>query len=102
MYRSVMESLREHLMDVGEPRQLVLPCPGCGDNRVIMARQVTKEEVESNPIFAEFRERSRASTPQIEELRRNSRYNFTLLNIITRNCLKLIQTLYTKETLFDT
>ena len=76
MYRSVMESLREHLMDVGEPRQLVLPCPGCGDNRVIMARQVTKEEVESNPIFAEFRERSRASTPQIEELRRNSRYNF--------------------------
>ena len=91
-YRSVMESLREHLMDVGEPRQLVLPCPGCGDNRVIMARQVTKEEVESNPIFAEFRERSRASTPQIEELRRNSRYTFTSLNIITRNCLKLIQT----------
>ena len=63
MYRSVMESLREHLMDVGEPRQLVLPCPGCGDNRVIMARQVTKEEVESNPIFAEFLQQSRAATP---------------------------------------
>ena len=39
-----------------------------------LTKQVTKEEVESNPIFAEFRERSRASTPQIEELRRNSRY----------------------------
>ena len=41
-----MENLREHLMEVGEPRQLVLPCPGCGDNRVIMARQVKKEEVD--------------------------------------------------------
>ena len=69
-----MEGLREHLQNIGEPRQLVLPCSGCGDNRVVMARQVTKEEVETNPIFAEFRERSRASTPQIEELRRNSRY----------------------------
>ena len=70
---SVMDSLREHLMDIGEPRQLVLPCPGCGDNRVIMARQVKKEEVESNPIFAEFLQRSRASSPQTADLRRNSR-----------------------------
>ena len=81
-----MESLREHLMDVGEPRQLVLPCPGCGDNRVILARQVTKEEVDSNPIFAEFRERSRASTPQIEELRRNSRYLGIIMLLIGNNC----------------
>ena len=70
---SVMDSLREHLMDIGEPRQLVLPCPGCGDNRVIMARQVKKEEVESNPIFAEFLQRSRASSAQTGDLRRNSR-----------------------------
>ena len=73
---SVMENLREHLLEIGEPRQLVLPCPGCGDNRVIMARQVKKEDVESNPIFAEFlqqsRAQSRASSPQVD-LRRNTR-----------------------------
>ena len=61
--RSVMENLRRSLVDMGEPRQLVLPCPGCGDNRVIMARQIKKEEVESNPIFAEFLQQSRAATP---------------------------------------
>lgn len=50
---------------MGEPRQLVLPCPHCGDNRVVMARQVKKEEVESNPIFAEFLLQSRANTPPV-------------------------------------
>ena len=70
-----MENLREHLMEVGEPRQLVLPCPGCGDNRVIMARQVKKEEVESNPIFAEVLQISRAHsrTSSQVDLRENSR-----------------------------
>ena len=52
--RSAMETIRTAVMDMGEPRQLVLPCPYCGDNKVIMARQVKKEEVESNPIFADF------------------------------------------------
>ena len=73
-----MEKLREHLMEIGEPRQLVLPCPECGDNKVIMARQVKKEEVETNPIFAEFLQHSRtvsraASPPQLTNLRRTSR-----------------------------
>jgi hypothetical protein len=49
-----METIRNAVMDIGEPRQLVLPCPYCGDNKVVMARQVKKEELESNPIFAEF------------------------------------------------
>ena len=49
-----METIKTAVMDIGEPRQLVLPCPYCGDNKVVMARQVKKEEVESNPIFAEF------------------------------------------------
>ena len=49
-----MVTIRSAVMDIGEPRQLVLPCPYCGDNKVVMARQIKKEEVETNPIFAEF------------------------------------------------
>ncbi len=53
--RSVMESLRKSVMELGEPRQLILPpCQNCGENRVVMARQVRKEDMEANPIFAEF------------------------------------------------
>jgi hypothetical protein len=29
-----METIRNAVMDIGEPRQLVLPCPYCGDNKV--------------------------------------------------------------------
>ena len=32
--RSAMETIRNAVMDIGEPRQLVLPCPYCGDNKV--------------------------------------------------------------------
>ena len=38
-------------MEIGEPRQLVVTCPNCGDNKLIMARQVKKEDVETNPAF---------------------------------------------------
>jgi hypothetical protein len=31
--RSAMETIRTAVMDIGEPRQLVLPCPVCGDNK---------------------------------------------------------------------
>ena len=50
-------------MEMGEPRQLVLPCSNCGDSRVVMARQVRKEDVESNPLFAEFLQTSRGGSP---------------------------------------
>ena len=57
-----MEDLRQSIMELGEPRQLVLPpCPTCGDNRVVLARQVKKEEIESNPIFSEFYRQSQAA-----------------------------------------
>ena len=56
-------------MEIGEPRQLVVTCPHCGDNKVIMARQVKKEEVESNPAFAEFMQVSRTNSPVSSMLR---------------------------------
>jgi len=59
-------------MTIGEPRQLVLPCPNCGDNKIVMARQVKREEVETNPVFAQFLNTSLAdSTPPS---RRRERY----------------------------
>jgi len=59
--RAVIESL----IELGEPRQLVLPpCPACGDNRVVMARQVRKEDAEADPIFAEFLRRRRQQQQQ--------------------------------------
>ena len=51
------------MLEIGEPRQLVVPCVQCGDNKIIMARQVTKEEVERNPAFAEFLQVSRSNSP---------------------------------------
>ena len=50
-------------MELGEPRQLVVTCPQCGDNKVILARQVKKEVVESNPVFSEFLQVSRDNSP---------------------------------------
>ena len=41
----------------------MVSCTQCGDNKVIMARQVKKEEVESNPAFSEFLQMSRGSSP---------------------------------------
>ncbi len=42
-------------MELGEPRQLILPpCTQCGENRVVVARQVPKHEMESSPAFIEF------------------------------------------------
>lgn len=56
--RNVIDTLRTSVMELGEPRQLLSRCPHCGDNRVVMARQIRKEEIESNPIFAEFLQQS--------------------------------------------
>ena len=50
-------------MELGEPRQLVVTCPHCGDNKVILARQVKKEVVETNPVFSEFLQVSRDNSP---------------------------------------
>ena len=50
-------------MELGEPRQLVVTCPQCGDNKVILARQVKKEVVEANPVFSEFLQVSRDNSP---------------------------------------
>lgn len=55
--------MRSTLLEIGEPRQLVVTCPHCGDNKVIMARQVKKEDVETNPVFAEFLQVSRTNSP---------------------------------------
>jgi len=52
-------------MTIGEPRQLVLPCPTCGDNKIVMARQVKKEEVETNPMFAQFLQSSQEESPPL-------------------------------------
>ena len=73
-----METIRNAVMDIGEPRQLVLPCPYCGDNKVVMARQVKKEELETNPIFAEFLDFS-ASNPS-PTLRKRGSSGFELLS----------------------
>ncbi len=62
-FRTAVENLRSALVEIGEPRQLVLACPHCGDNKIIMARQVKKEEVETNPIFSEFLQVSRCNSP---------------------------------------
>ena len=35
----MMRSLRSSAMELGETRQLVIPCQRCGDSRVIMAKQ---------------------------------------------------------------
>ena len=57
--REVMDRIRDSVLEIGEPRQLILPpCPRCGDNRVVMAKQIKKEEMETNPIFAEFIQQS--------------------------------------------
>nr|XP_040563889.1 voltage-dependent T-type calcium channel subunit alpha-1H-like isoform X2 [Lepeophtheirus salmonis] len=53
--KSILDALRiKVLTEIGEPRQLVMPCPNCGDNRVIMARQVRRQDIENNPIFADL------------------------------------------------
>lgn len=62
-FRNALDNLRNTLLEIGEPRQLVVPCVQCGDNKIIMARQVTKEEVERNPAFAEFLQVSRSNSP---------------------------------------
>ena len=49
-----MRSLRKSAMELGETRQLVIPCGRCGESRVILAKQVRREVIESNPMFAEF------------------------------------------------
>lgn len=61
--RTALDNLRSTLLEIGEPRQLVVTCPHCGDNKVIMARQVKKEDVETNPAFAEFLQVSRTNSP---------------------------------------
>ena len=62
-FRNALDNLKNTLLEIGEPRQLVVPCVQCGDNKIIMARQVTKEEVERNPAFAEFLQVSRSNSP---------------------------------------
>ncbi len=69
-----MESLRKSVMEMGEPRQLVLPpCPNCGDNRVVMARQVRKEDMEANPVFAEFLRQQQAVLQQRQQQQQQQR-----------------------------
>lgn len=68
-----LDNLRSTLLEIGEPRQLVVTCPNCGDNKIIMARQVKKEEVETNPAFAEFLQVSRTNSPSGGFVRHPSR-----------------------------
>ena len=69
-----MESLRKSVMELGEPRQLILPpCPGCGENRVVMARQVRKEDMEADPLFAEFLRQQQQQQRQQQLRRQRSR-----------------------------
>ena len=68
-----LDNLRSTLLEIGEPRQLVVTCPKCGDNKIIMARQVRKEEVETNPAFAEFLQVSRTNSPNGGFVRHPSR-----------------------------
>ena len=64
-------------MEMGEPRQLVVTCPQCGDNKVILARQIKKEVVESNPVFSEFLQVSRDNSP-VGFVRRTSTFSIIL------------------------
>eukprot|EP00094_Tigriopus_californicus_P005435 TCALIF_05238-PA protein Name:"Similar to CACNA1H Voltage-dependent T-type calcium channel subunit alpha-1H (Homo sapiens)" AED:0.30 eAED:0.30 QI:0/0.8/0.61/0.95/0.75/0.80/21/258/1189 len=59
----VMETLRNNVLEMGEPMQLMLPCSNCGETRVVMARQIKKEDVECNPVFAEFLQQSKGGSP---------------------------------------
>ena len=71
-FRMALNNLKSTLLEIGEPRQLVVSCPACGDNKIIMARQVKKEEVETNPAFAEFLQVSRNNSPTNSLRRRKS------------------------------
>ena len=74
--RAMIESIRSSAMELGETRQLVLPCPTCGESRIIMARQVRKEDIESNPLFAEYLQMSSptAAPAGAVTIRRTSKY----------------------------
>ena len=71
-FRTALNNLKSTLLEIGEPRQLVVSCPACGDNKIIMARQVKKEDVETNPAFAEFLQVSRNNSPTNSLRRRKS------------------------------
>eukprot|EP00095_Tigriopus_kingsejongensis_P007143 maker-scaffold300_size216557-snap-gene-0.14 protein:Tk07143 transcript:maker-scaffold300_size216557-snap-gene-0.14-mRNA-1 annotation:"voltage-dependent t-type calcium channel subunit alpha-1g" len=91
--KSVIETLRNNVMEMGEPRQLVLPCPSCGETRVVMARQVRKEEVECNPLFAEFLQQSRGISPPngTMSVRRGSKTTNSMNRRRTSKCCSLAE-----------
>ena len=52
----MMRSLRKSAMELGETRQLVIPCQRCGESRVILAKQgrdsnTLSESVNGDPIL---------------------------------------------------
>ncbi|XP_023326004.1 voltage-dependent T-type calcium channel subunit alpha-1G [Eurytemora carolleeae] len=74
MSKSMRENLMNSVLEIGMETTIVVPCTYCGDKKDLMAaRVVQKEEVETNPAFAEFRAHSRIDSETTGPYRRISR-----------------------------